>query len=83
MERYKRYTPYTRSCTCNRVEVTAPMQSESKGENCICDKQRIPLAMAYVKDQQFKDVYGACEGLSKGTIFAELYKPYCTGGYRR
>lgn len=35
-----------------------------------------PLAMAYVPMQQFKNLYESDEGLQKGTIFSELYKPF-------
>ncbi|MBR6514745.1 MAG: spore coat associated protein CotJA [Clostridia bacterium] len=39
--------------------------------------------MGYVPVQEFKNIYRCCEGLDKGTLFADLYKPYCMGGCRR
>lgn len=35
------------------------------------------LAHAYVPFQQLKTIYPPMEGLDKGTIFPELYDPYC------
>lgn len=48
---------------------------ESNLENCI---DSLPLAMAYVPMQKFRNVFEACEGLSNGTIFEELVLPYYT-----
>lgn len=44
-----------------------------------------PLAMVYVPDQIWRNVYSPDEGLSRGTLFAELDKPFypprvCGGG---
>ena len=35
-----------------------------------------PLAMAYVPKQSWEDVYSADVGLSRGTLFPELDKPF-------
>ncbi len=75
MDRYNRYTP--RVCPCPR-----PMPRED-AEYCVCTSQPISLAMAYVPVQEYKNVYRCCEALEKGTLFADLYKPYCMGGCRR
>jgi len=42
-----------------------------------------PIAMAYVPWQSFHKLYDFHEGLSRGTIFPELDKPFCgrRGGY--
>lgn len=40
------------------------------------------LAMAYVPNQSFKNLYSPSDGLGAGTLFAELNMPYCTGGRR-
>lgn len=43
-----------------------------------------PLAMGYVPDQQWGETYELCRGLSVGTIFPCLHKPFCgKGGARR
>jgi hypothetical protein len=44
-----------------------------------CDQcpQNCPaLAMAYVPDQQWRNVYTSDVGFHRGTIFAELDKPF-------
>ena len=38
--------------------------------------------MVYAKPQEFREMYGAAEGLSHGTIFRELDLPFM-GGNRR
>lgn len=42
--------------------------------------EEMPVAMAYVPYQQWDTVYTAEEGFPKGTIFPQLYKPFCPGG---
>lgn len=36
----------------------------------------LPLAMAYVPMQKFKDLYGQEDALEKGTLFTDLNKPF-------
>lgn len=48
---------------------------DSKVSNNAVDN--LPLAMAYVPMQKWRDVSDACEGLKHGTIFQELVLPYC------
>lgn len=44
----------------------------------------MPIAMAYVPWQQWKDLYDLPKALESGTIFAELDKPFLgKGGMRR
>lgn len=46
-------------------------------ENCsVFTKQPISLAMAYVPMQQWRELYDPQLGLDRGTIFAELDKPF-------
>ncbi|MBR4881542.1 MAG: spore coat associated protein CotJA [Clostridia bacterium] len=49
-------------------------------EYCVCTSQPVSLAMAYVPIQEWGNLYRCCEALDKGTLFADLYKPYCMGG---
>ena len=43
-----------------------------------------PLAMIYAPEQTFTDIYEDEEGLSRGTIFADLYFPFeACGGMAR
>jgi len=37
----------------------------------------LPLAMAYVPMQRFENLYDSEHGLCRGTIFADLDKPFC------
>ncbi len=78
MDRYNRYS--VRSCPCTDNKKVARMSEQS--EYCLCDSQPVSLAMAYVPKQEFKNLVGVCEGLDKGTIFEDLYMPYCMGGCR-
>ncbi|MDD6800355.1 MAG: spore coat associated protein CotJA [Firmicutes bacterium] len=75
MDRGNRYRGYGNKTMQTR---TANVQNG----NCICTDQPVSLAMAYVKNQEFKDLFIPEEGLSKGTMFSELYLPYCIGGKR-
>ena len=57
--------------------------SMSKAKNCGCGDYTsedslsgMPLAMAYVPWQSWRNVYDAQTGLRKGTIFGELIFPF-------
>ena len=41
---------------------------------------QLPLAMTYVPDQTFQKTFDPATGLSRGTIFPELCKPFCGKG---
>lgn len=43
-----------------------------------CDnkKDRLEYARAYILPQKYENLYSICEGLWKGTIFEDLYRPY-------
>ena len=56
--------------------LAAAEQRPESGDAC-----NMVLAMAYVKDQPFENIYSAEDGFSRGTIFADLDKPY-EGGCR-
>lgn len=51
--------------------------------SCCCDcnhnNQQV-VGMAYVPDQQWRKILAIDEGFSRGTIFAELHKPWLVGG---
>lgn len=44
-------------------------------QNCDCENSQI-LAMAFVEKQKWNEVYDAKIGLSRGTIFPALDKPF-------
>lgn len=37
---------------------------------------KLPLTMAYVPMQEFKDIYSENDALMRGTLFTELDKPF-------
>lgn len=37
----------------------------------------LPVAMAYVPWQYYHETFEPCKALPLGTIFPELYKPFC------
>lgn len=65
-----------------RVECEYPVHTENATENyCTHDLLKgLPIAMAYVPWQEFKDLYPAEKGLCRGTIFEELDKPFSGKG---
>lgn len=46
-------------------------------DNCLRGRS---LAMVYSPCQDFANVYEPMAALSRGTLFAELDKPFCAGG---
>ena len=42
----------------------------------------MPLAMAYVPNQSFVNLYSPSDALANGTLFGDLNLPYCAGGKR-
>ncbi len=64
-------------CGCVEPQtVTAP--SCVIAQESICDG--VPLAMSYVRMQEFENLYTPEEGFSQGTVFCELDKPFMRGG---
>lgn len=62
--------------------------NEPRQTDMCCDKddafEGMPLAMAYVPWQMWRNIYDAEKGFSCGTIFEELDKPFRgMGGGRR
>ena len=64
-----------RSAMRERALAAAEQKPEAEGD---CG---MALAMAYVKSQPFENIYTAEDGLHRGTVFADLDKPY-EGGCR-
>jgi len=62
---------------CTREQRPEP-RMESCAENCAANHYLTgyPLAMAYVPDQEWRDIYEDEEGLDRGTIFHELDLPF-------
>ncbi len=55
-----------------------PRQTAYSAEKAM--KATDPIAMAYVPWQEWTALYTVEEGLHHGTIFEELYKPFCKAG---
>ena len=53
-----------------RVSYSCPLERDIKKIDSL------PLAMAYVPWQTWMNVYEPCKGLSQGTIFPDLDKPF-------
>ena len=57
----------------------AEMRGEERGcarVNCLSG---LPLAMVYMPDQEWRNLYGMEEALCHGTLFSELDFPFCMG----
>lgn len=63
-----RSMPRPPCCKCNDNARTAESIAD-----CV---DSLPLAMAYVPRQAFRDLYDPESGLCHGTIFRELYLPF-------
>ncbi len=84
MENYRRpmYSRYNRNmgsyqnpqCGCTPVLEAGTERCEKEEYDKCIDK--LPLAMAYVPFQKWRKVLDASAGLTAGTIFEELYKPW-------
>ncbi len=53
-------------------------------DNYGINNRNFPIAMAYVPEQRFREVFDTQKALQQGTIFPELCKPFCgNGGIKR
>lgn len=72
------------NCSCGAGNPTAGRRDrnqcmpEDHPQSCI--RERFPLAMGYVPVQKFEKTYDLCTGLQRGTIFPELFLPFCGKG---
>lgn len=62
------------------VDATTTARS-TRLQTCNCFED-MPLAMAYVPMQTWRDVYDSSVGFSRGTIFAQLDKPFIGEGVK-
>lgn len=65
-----------------RVEYECPVHVEDPSKTCCTHDPLnvLPIAMAYVPWQEFRDLYPAEKALFRGTIFEELDKPFSGKG---
>ena len=59
---------------CSFTEPSIPI---SHKEHFCMPQHEKPLAMAYVKIQQYDTTFPAAKALQMGTIFPDLCKPFC------
>ncbi len=58
------------------METIRNTEMDSNSDCSVFTNQAISLAMAYVAMQQWRNLYDPDLGLQRGTIFAELDKPF-------
>lgn len=86
-----RSNDYMRRNQCSRqIMHTTPVETaqgyhihteERSSGTCMHDPLNgLPIAMAYVPWQEFKDLYSAEKAFCRGTIFEELDKPFLGKG---
>ena len=63
--------------TCNQNDGSAQRSGDALASACAGNPS---LAMVYSPKQAFIDLYDTDEALSRGTLFAELDKPWYPGG---
>ncbi len=51
-----------------------PPACTAPAHNCLGG---MPLAMVYAPDQQFGNLFAPDQWMDKGTVFADLYFPFC------
>ncbi len=66
----------------------AERKEKRTSKGCGCRREEplygMPIAMAYVPWQTWRDIYDTCEGFQTGTIFKELDKPFLgRGGWKQ
>ena len=66
----------------NNNRYTHPQGAENE-KNCLCDSQPISYAMAYVKSQNFGNLYSSEEAICRGTLLRDLDLPFSKGGCRK
>lgn len=72
-----------------RTMVSSPSPSSTVQRMDGCPDTRdffpsdIPLAMAYVKWQEWQDIYEPCKALERGTLYQALDKPFTGKGGRK
>lgn len=82
MNKYQRaYACGAEDMRCRSAMRERALDAAEAKEKCGDNACDMALAMAYVRSQPFENIYSAEDGFSRGTIFADLDKPY-EGGCR-
>ena len=81
---YMRRNQYQRPASAVPVRIEREYvccEEESPTNMCIHDPlNELPIAMAYVPWQEWKNIYAAEKALCRGTIFENLDKPFAGKG---
>ncbi len=64
-------------CACSEPQPMA-VPPCAMARQSVCDE--MPLAMSFIKMQEFDGLYTPEEGFSAGTVFCALDKPFLRGG---
>ena len=73
-----RSNDYMRRNQCQWTVPAEPVKIQHECNDCCAYDvlKGVPVAMAYIPWQTFKDLYTAEKAFSRGTIFEELDKPF-------
>lgn len=81
---YRRSSSRETSGQCSRENRSAMRFAEEKqavpAGFLECPEGKWPVAMGYVPMQSWSQPLPSCKGFQIGTIFADLYKPFCGKG---
>ncbi len=73
-----------RKTSPEKYKANMPMFPEENSASTSCHTHihwgDTPIAMAYVPKQKYGTIFDLCKALEVGTIFPELYKPFCGKG---
>lgn len=76
MEKYPLNRSAYRGCGGNYATLRTPECEQKVSDR----KETLPIAMAYVPMQEFKEVFDLPYAFHAGTIFPQLWKPFCGKG---
>lgn len=76
---YTRMPGAYRPTAASAVESESPSLVEEDAEIALSCPNGVSLAMVYAPEQPFAGLYEVEEGLTRGTIFRQLDKPFMRG----
>lgn len=72
------------NCSCGAGNPAAGRRDDGawmpKNHPMDCIREKFPLGMGYVPVQKFGQTYDLCTGFQRGTLFPELFLPFCGKG---
>lgn len=70
-------------CPCTASTSRSAQTTRDTQFDMGCTEECAVPVMAYVPVQTFCQMYDPCEGIQKGTMFSQLYKPFMGKGCSR